>query len=205
MPEGGSVHKLIDNLGIGEAYQYLKDMREELEADLPETTFDRELRSMADVSGVAAMRMSGDVVNRLGEAQGNYDWGIVRAGAMAVTMGALMFRAMEPRGLTDRQRAFLVFDEASYERGELAFDLQDRPLLPQTPMERVQYAAAIESLTTPTGLEYAGLTDEQIYGEPPEGEPVERVRNGLLAEQQDAQTRRQDAAILNFNRGGLPL
>jgi hypothetical protein len=203
MPQDGSVHRLIENLGIGEAFQYLSDMRDELEADLPEVKFDKELRQMSDVTGPGAMRMSGDVVNRLGEAQGNYDWGIKRAGAMAVTMGALMFRALERRGLTDQQRAFLTFDESSFDAGELDFDLRYRPLLSETPMERVTYAAAIERLTTPTGLEYAGLSDEQIYGEADDGVTVTRQRAGLLAEQESAVRTAADASATRFN-AGLP-
>ena len=131
-----------------------------------------------------------------------YGLGIKRAGAMAVTMGSMLFRAMEGRTLTDQQQAFLAFDESSYDAGELDFDLINRPLLPVTPTERVTYAQQVESLTTPTGMEIAGLDAGQIYGTDEDGQPLEPEQPiGIMAEKNNAADTAATRTARGFNAG----
>jgi hypothetical protein len=203
-PEDLGILRLLENLGLGDADPYRIGMLDEISADLPEIKFDHELRQMQETSGIGAMRMSGDIVNRLTEAQGNYDWGLVRAAQMALTMGSILARVRVDgwAAPTDARKTFLEFDERSFDDGELDFKLSDRPLLPETQAERIANARAVEALTTPTGMEMAGISDEQIYGAGPDGEPLRpQTAVGLLAEQEEAQRRRSTGSILNFNAG----
>ena len=204
-PADLTAHRLIENMGIGEAYQYLVGLLGELGDDLPETTLDKDLRAMSNVTGPGAARMTSDVVNRLGEAQRNYDWGLMRAAQMAMTMGAILSRARVGGWArqTAAQQTFLQFDETSWDRDELAFDLASRPLFTETPSERIAVAQGIEQLTTPTGMERAGLTPGQIYGTDDTGAPLTpATQDGLLAEREAAAMRTQTASVLRFN-GGL--
>jgi hypothetical protein len=159
---------------------------------------------MQQVSGPGGMRVTGDVVNRLTEAQGNYDWGVIRAAQMAVTMGAMLARAGAAGwgARTEARKAFLLFDEGSFDRGELGFGLAERPLLPETPAERVANARLVEGLQTPTGMGLAGLTRGQVFGTGADGAPLGPVDSpGLLAEQEEALRRRSTGAGLGFNAG----
>ena len=203
-PADLDVHRLIQDLGVGEVYEYLEKMLEELANDLPETTLDKDLRAMSNVTGPGAARMTSDVVNRLGEAQRNYDWGLIRAAQMALTMGAILSRARVGGWArqTAAQQAFLHFDETSWDRDELAFDLAARPLFTETPSERIAVAQGIETLTTPTGMERAGLSPEQIYGVGDDGASLAPERSdGLLAEKEAAAMQQQTASVLRFNSG----
>jgi len=149
--------------------------------------------------------MTSDVVNKLADAQRNYDWGLIRIGQMCVSMGA-MLSASRVGGWaqqTDQQQTFNAFSAQSFDRGELDFTFVDRPLLSETPMERAQSAAAREQLQTPQALLEAGYSDAEIYGTDENGESLAPATNdGLLAERQAAALRQQTASVLRFN-GGL--
>ncbi len=203
-PADLTAHRLIENMGIGEAYQYLVNLLAELGDDLPETTLDKNLRAMTNVTGPGAARMTSDVVNRLGEAQRNYDWGLVRAAQMAVTMGAMLAHQRTDGWArqTPAQRAFLPFDETSFDDGQIDFALADRPLYTETDSEAVAVARQVETLTTTTGMERAGLTPAQIYGTGDDGEALAPTRqDGLLAEREAAMQQAQTASVLRFNSG----
>jgi len=203
-PADLTAHRLIENMGVGEAYQYLVSLLGELGDDLPETTLDKDLRSMSNVTAPGAARMTSDVINRLSEAQRNYDWGLIRAAQMAVTMGAMLSRERVGGWArqTPAQQAFLPFDETSWDRDELSFDLADRPLFTPSDSERLTVALQTEQLTTPTGMEIAGLTAGQIYGTDDTGAPlVPATNDGLLAEREAAAMRQQQRSILSFNSG----
>lgn len=203
-PPDTKVFKPMDNMGIGEAFQYVERLLGELADDLPETTLDKDLRAMSTVTGPGATRMTSDVVNRLAEAQDNYDWGLIRAAQMSITMGAILARSGVEgwRNLNDAQRAFLEFSENSWNLGELAFELDDRPLLTPTEQERAQTALLMESISTPSGLEMAGLSPKQIYGENERGEANAPERSpGIIAEKQQAARDAADASATRFNSG----
>src|SRR6478736_4045506 len=150
-PDDLKVMKMLDNLGLSDSLQWAQSLIEEIESDLPEIALDKDLRAMSNVTGPGAMRMTSDVVNKLADAQRNYDWGLIRIGQMCVSMGA-MLSASRVGGWaqqTDQQQTFNAFTAQSFDRGELDFTFVDRPLLAETPMERAQSAAAREQLETP--------------------------------------------------------
>lgn len=148
------------------------------------------------------MRMSSDVVNRLSDASKNYDWGYVRVGQMCVSMGAMLSKSRVGgwSQQTRQQQVFNEFDAGSYDRGELDFRLRDRPLVPETPMEKAQAAAARENLKTPQALREVDYTDKEIYGvDPATGEAnVPETQDGILAEQERVALTQQNRFNFGF-------
>ena len=203
-PADLTIDRLIQNLGLGDALGYVDRMIREIERDLPEIVMDEQLRQMSAVTGPGARQMMGDLAGKLSEAQENYDAGLVKAAQMCVSMGGFLARsgAWGTRsGLTEAQRRFLPFDLASYAKGELAMELLPRPLVPETPMERVAAAAARAGLEHPTSLREAGYSDEDIYGPLATGETA-YPRVGILAERRDVDGRISDGVAAMFGSGG---
>jgi len=177
---------LLQDLGLGPSLEYVRELISEIEKDLPETVVDEQLRSMQQVTGPGASRMMADVQNRLFEAEGNYDAGLIDACQMCISMGAFAARSglWGPTSqMTEGQRLFLPFDLTSYDRGELAMDFLQRPLITETAMERTQLALTREQLKTATGLSESGYSDDEIYGEGNVPDP----KPGILEDRQ-AQT-----------------
>jgi hypothetical protein len=203
-PQDLKVMKMLENLGLDGAMTWAKELLGEIEADLPEIALDKDLRAMSNVTGPGAMRMTSDVVNKLADAQRNYDWGLIRIGQMCISMGAVLskMRVGGWANQTDQQQAFNAFDEKSFDRGDLDFRFIDRPLLSETPMEKAQSAAAREALTTPQALLEAGYTPEEIWGTNEQGESLAPTTNdGILAQQEATAMRAQSRSVLNFNSG----
>lgn len=172
---------LLQDIGLGPAMQYVQELIGEIEKDLPETVVDEQLRSMQQVTGPGASRMMADVQNRLFEAEGNYDAGLIDACQMCVSMGAFAARSglWGPTSqMTEGQKLFLPFDLNSYDRGEMRIEFLQRPLIPETATERIAEALMREQLKTPTGLSESGYSDDEIYGEGKAPSP----KPGILAE-----------------------
>lgn len=164
-PEGTTILRLLENLGLEEAQAYIDGLVGEIEADLPEATLDDKVREHPDVAGVALRMMFGDVTNRLTEVQGNADAMLIKLIQMAVSIGGQLLQDGDwgqAGPLSEAQLRFGPFDLGSYDRGELGVTLVPRPLFPESASERIQRAAAIEALRTPTAMRIAGLDDATI-------------------------------------------
>jgi hypothetical protein len=199
-PADLALDHLIQNLGLGEAAVYVDKLIEEIEKDLPEIVMDEQLRHMSQVTGPGAARLMSDVEGKYDEAQTNYDAGVIKLGQMGVSIGGWLATTGQwgPRSqLTEAQRAFVSFDLTSYDRGELAFSLVARPLIPKTLGELATEATAMEAVKTPAGLRHLGASDEEIYGEG----NVPATLPGLLAERESAAGGTADLLSRAFNAG----
>lgn len=159
VPAGTEFDRLIEDLGLAAATEYIHSLIAEIEADLPEATMDEKIRQHPQIAGVSLRMMFGDVAKRHAEALGNADAGLrkfiqmnISVQAHLIRTGAFGFIAR----LTDEQRQFLEFDLTSFQRGELDFSFLPRPLFPETPEERAANAKAREAVRTPTGLKEVG-------------------------------------------------
>lgn len=189
-PADLQIDRLIQNLGLAESVPYRDSMVKEIEADLPEATMEEKISEHPQVSGVALRMMFPGIERRIQEAQGNADALLIKLMQMGVSIGGhLANNGQWGRSLTDTQRLFLPFDLDSYDSGDLSVTLLPRPLFPDTPMERISTAAAMESLRTPTAMRMAGLDEDTI--------------TALTAEQATAAAASQDALGRVFNSGGL--
>jgi hypothetical protein len=138
-PEG-RVENMIQAVPIDGAGVRIDKLMEEIEADLPELTLDRELRSMSNVTGPGADRMMGDVRGRFDEVQANADAGTVKLIQMGVAIGGWRLSRGEwgaRSDLTRQQVKFDGFDLDSYSAGDLDVSLLPRPLVPSTEQERI--------------------------------------------------------------------
>jgi hypothetical protein len=159
-----SVARLIENMGLGEAVPHRDRLLTEIEEDLPEITLSSKLLDMSQVTGPGAVPLVQDVQHKLDEAAANYDAGLIKLGQMCISMAAQCLRdgIWDRRTLTDQQRKFDAFTPDSYDRGELAFNLTPRTLIPESFDQKIAQAAAIERLQTREGLRRIGLDEAAV-------------------------------------------
>lgn len=93
-------------------------MADEIEDELPELGLARLRRTGGDRTKPGITASYNDGIDRINEAQGNYDDGFVRALQMCVTIGSMA-------GL----RGFEPFDQGSYDKGDLEITIGDRPVI----------------------------------------------------------------------------
>jgi hypothetical protein len=171
-PADGRVDSLAPNLPLGDVILFIDKLLGEIEADHPELTYYQKLREMSQLTGPAAQKVVGDVTARVGEAAANYDQQNVKLFQMAVAIGGFRANSGDWGGnLTAKQQKFLPFNLDSYERGLLDFDIQPRPLLTQSDLEKATEkqmfwsavkVAADAGVPIETALRDMGWTDEQI-------------------------------------------
>lgn len=137
-PLGAEIHQLSPT-GVEETLMNIDRLIREIEDDHPELTMYKQLRDMAHVTGPGAERMLGDAATYIQDARSNYDTHSAKLFQMAVAVGG--FRANSGawgRQLSSQQRSFLPFRLDSYRRGELDLDILPRPIIPETPRERIE-------------------------------------------------------------------
>ena len=137
-PMGAEV-KHISPQGVEDVLAYADRLIREIEDDHPELGMYKELRQMSTVTGPGAERMLGDAATYIHDARSNYDTQSAKLFQMAVAVGG--FRAGSGawgRSLTEQQKKFLPFGLDSYRRGELDLDILPRPIVPETPRERIE-------------------------------------------------------------------
>lgn len=132
--DNGSIEPLRGNLDLAAAEERIRSIINEIEHDHPEVVMYQKLREMQQVSGVAVDRLLGDVKGAVLRARAGYDSATERVFKMLITIGGI--RANERVGgwakQTDEQKKFLPFNVESFERGDMAFDIASRPLMPRT-------------------------------------------------------------------------
>jgi hypothetical protein len=201
-PADLEIDRLLQNLGLGEAQPYLAGLLAEIEADLPESTIDREMRANPQMSGVSRRMTFGDVEKRHREVSGNADAALRKLIQMnlAVMGHLLQTGAFGPRSrLTATQRLFLPFGLDSYEKGDLNFNFVARPLFPDTAMDRAQAALLREKIMTPQGLIESGYSAVEVYGEGNVPDPPE----SLMQQRQSSRQSAGDAFGALFNAGQI--
>lgn len=139
-----TVHQLTGNLDIAAAEKRIESMLTEIEHDHPEATMYAQLRSMGEVTGPAAERLMGDVRGYVQRARAGYDDATRRILQMCVSMAAMRVRdGFEGwQNPSAQQQKFTPFALDSYERGDIDFSIEPRPLIPMTSFERWQLKAA---------------------------------------------------------------
>ncbi len=185
-PKEGRTEPLMAVLPIEGVGGQVDRLVNEVEANLPEIVFSRELRAMSQVTAPGAARLMADAAGRLDEAVANLDSGLVKAAQMCLAVAGERLRRGDwgpASRLTRQQQKFRPFSLTSYAEGSLDFGLVPRPLILPTTAELIAEAVARESIRTPTGLGEIGYSDDDIYGDA--GPPA--IKPGILAERQEAQ------------------
>lgn len=169
-PADTTVSPLAGNLDLGDAELRVTSLLSEIERDFPELTFYEKLRDMAQVTGPAAARLTGDVGMKVGRAQANYDQQSIKLFQMAVAIGGWRLRRGEWPQPTDQQKKFAPFDLTSYERGELDISILPRPLIAPNESDAIQIDKAraeavnmkAEHISTEQVLRELNYTKEEI-------------------------------------------
>lgn len=133
---GGDIKAVT--LPEGEALAHIDQLLSKVEEDHPELSLYQQLREMSQVSGPGASRLIGDALIPIEDARANYDQQSVKLFQMAIAIaGWRIQNRFWGNQLTDQQLAFAPFNLESYSRGELNFEIVERPLIQETPMERI--------------------------------------------------------------------
>jgi hypothetical protein len=137
-PSGGKVDHLAGNLQLQEALMHVQQLLTEIEADHPEVTMYRQLRSMSQVTGPAAARLMGDVVASVDEAAANYDDACSRLFAMALCIGGWRANRGDWGSLSPEQQVFTPFTIDQYGGQDMHIRILPRPLISMSEWERLE-------------------------------------------------------------------
>jgi hypothetical protein len=168
---GGSFSPLAGNLDLAGADLSVARLYSEIERRHPEITFYEQLRSMSQVTGPAAQRLSGDVESRVLRAQASYDQSSMSLFRMAVAIGGMRANSGAWGPLNRQQAKFKPFGLDSYANGVLDMAIMPRPLINPTRLEgaqekQAQWTGIGLAVTAGVPLAFAmreeGYTDEEI-------------------------------------------
>jgi hypothetical protein len=167
VPDGASL--LQPQFDIGKTREMLDMLRQGIVDENPEARFYPELRGMQQVSAPGVERAMGDVKNRVDLARAGYDPQTVKLFQMAISMCGFRAHGPEWRTGSDGQRVpldrrrhvFMPFDLTSYEKGDLAFSVEPRPIVYPTEQERLDLILQKEGLSTSWGMQAAGIDESE--------------------------------------------
>lgn len=174
LPSGWHLKSMVPDLHYDAALAAIAADLLELQQDCPEMAYWHITEQTADLSGRAIRFMLGPAITRLLEVRGNAEDALIRADAMALTIGQAM-----------RLPAFR--DLGDYARGDFEHRIADREVVPLSELEQAQAAqaqadAAVKQLAagwSQRGVwRGAGLDDvaiEQMEQEKAEGDVLQET------------------------------
>ena len=148
LPGNSTLSSLVAPIDYGSALAILDAQLAEIQKDLPELAY-YELRSLG-VSGIAAITLLGDAIDRAVEARGNAEAALVRANQMALTIG---------------QNLGLFADlGGTYEDGAFAHSFVTRPVMALPENDKAALVGAWVQAGVPltTALRRVGWSEEQL-------------------------------------------
>jgi hypothetical protein len=180
LPGNSTLESLIPQINYDAALATLSAQMGELEQDLPELGYYRLREQGGDLSGRAVRMLLSAAVDRVIEARGNAVAGLVRANAMALTLGTQM-------GL---------WDLGTFEAGDFAHTFALRDVIPLTGTERSEIVRNLTQagLAIATAMQQAGYSEMEI----------ERALADRAAEQEAEQVSLAEALVRaqrDFDRG----
>lgn len=150
LPGMSDLDSLIPDIKYDEALNILNAQLDEVRADLPELAY-FQLRDAGELSGRAIHLLLGDAIDRLIEARGNGESGIIRAQQMALTMG-------QKAGLEKFKNI------GSYEAGDFEHKFVERDPFPLSVHELAETAKLMTDGGFPlmTAARFARFSKEQM-------------------------------------------
>lgn len=116
-PEGSQPYPMIGNLPINDALANLQNMLNELERDMPELALQR-IREGSALTAPGVRTGYSDAIGNIQNARKNLDPALVSALQMATSIGGY-----------NRYEGFQSFTLDSYQRGDIDFDIRERPVI----------------------------------------------------------------------------
>lgn len=148
MPGASDIKSLIPPINYEHFLATIDAQMMEIEKDLPELAYYR-LRDL-QLSGVAAITMLGDTIDKAIEARGNGEAGMIRAQQMALTMG----------------QAYDLFDgvEGTFESGDFDHSFRERPVIATSEMDRANvFKSYVDAGSPPEyALRRAGASEDEV-------------------------------------------
>lgn len=132
LPGNSSLESLVPDLKYSEHLEILNAHMLELEQDLPELAYYRMRSQSRDLSGAAVRLLLSDAIDKVVEARGNAESGLVRANEMALTIGV-------KHGIFDK-------GIGSYENGDFEHSFAERDVITLSETEKRQIALMDDSL-----------------------------------------------------------
>lgn len=197
VPPGTKVHRIIENIGLGDAEPHMLRLMANIDTNLPELSIERKLAESSQLTGPGATRIVAPLQRRVNDSFGNYARGVIDLGQMCVSIMGELVNTIWRSDLDRQMQKFRPFTLKSYAAGDLDYSLRTPLLVRPTMLELATEAAAIERLTTAHGLAYLGLSPTDIYGAG--NEPDAPL--GILVERQQARADAEFAASTIFNSG----
>jgi len=189
LPGNSKLSSLVPQINYDAALAILEAHVQELERDLPELAYYR-LRDKGDLSGRAILYLLSDAIDRVIEARGNAETGLVRAQEMALTVG-------QAAGLP----GFGKGEIGTYAAGDFAHSFVERPVLAMAEADRAEVygkyrQAGADSVTA---MRRAGFSAAEIEQALEEMRAEEARAQSSLAQALLEQQRRFDQE--NTDRG----
>lgn len=156
-----SIGKLDPSIDLGAADTRLESKKRAWLRKYPEVSMWESLRER-NVSGVAAEILHGDTRNKVLKIRPETDRQVIKATQMAITIAARL-RPTWSRQDGGRQ-LFAPFNEGSWDRGDLDFELANRPIIPEVPLTEEEKATIADIRLNKLGLPEAWVFAQ--YGVP---------------------------------------
>jgi hypothetical protein len=148
-PGSSKMEYLVPNLNYSAHLEVINAQMRELEEDLPELSYYRQKELGSSISGKAVRLLLGQAVDRTLEARGNIESALVRADAMALTLGV---------------NAGLFKRIGVYERGDFEHNFAEREVIPFTVQEAADTLSTEVSAGVPLSLaaKRRGWSEEEV-------------------------------------------
>lgn len=116
-PDGSQPYPMVGNLPIADALSNLQNMLKELERDMPELAL-QSIRENGNLTAPGVRTGYSDAIGNIQNARKNLDPALASAMQMAISIGGF-----------NRYDGFQSFTLESYERGDIDFDIRERPVI----------------------------------------------------------------------------
>jgi hypothetical protein len=207
-----------NNLDIASALALAERLGMEIERDHPETTMYEKMATMSTLTGPAIQRLMGNVEGYVQGARGRYDNQYRKLAQMKLAIGGMRYAQRNRRVIdgvngwaanTEAQKKFAPFSLESYDRGDLDFSIDSRPLVPQTTAEKwadqmAYFAAKRAGMDAEFPIDYQFV--EMDSGDKKQFAVLQKAQNesdmrtlgdGFNAPDTNADTRTVETAVVN--------
>lgn len=190
LPGMAELKSLVPDIKYADALAILNDQLTEIKSDLPELAY-FDLRNQGELSGRAIRLLLGDAIDRLMEARGNGEAGVIRAQQMGLTIGA---------------KAGLFKGVGAFEEGDFEHTFSERDPFPLDARDRAETAKLLTDGGFPlrTAARFAGFSVDQVK-ELEKDVADQQEQSATLAKaytaQAEANASRAGATALNGNGG----
>jgi hypothetical protein len=186
---------------VSQAMEAIEGVIKELENDFPELSVFNVLRQMTQTTGPAVEKLSSDVKSRFTRTAAAADRQTVKLIQMGLAIGGWRANTGAWTDLTRKQEVFKPFSLDSYKAGDLDFDIDMRPLLPDAKGEvytveasrwtafqqALNAGAPLEFLLRDDGWDETRITEFIKDCDGPVAKKLQEIKDSAMAKQTELQ------------------